>query len=169
MNRLPLRDEIPYRFFPPRVSPFWVRASRLFIKYLLRRLERVRGIEFVGVEHLASLLGRGDGILIAPNHPDLADCGVIFELGRRVKRPFCYMAAYQIFSGGAGLKRFILPRLGVFPVDREGADRKAYASGVDVLLEGKNPLVIFPEGEVYHLADRLTPIREGAAALAVTA
>jgi 1-acyl-sn-glycerol-3-phosphate acyltransferase len=169
MNRLPLRNVIPYRFLEPRVSPFWVRASRLFIKYLLRRLERVRGIEFVGLDHLKSRLGRGDGVLITPNHPDMADCGVMFELGRRVGRPFCYMAAYQIFAGSAGLKRFILPRLGVFPVDREGADRHAFATGIDILQKGRNPLVVFPEGEVYHLADRLTPLREGAAAVAISA
>ena len=29
--------------------------------------------------------------------------------------------------------------------------------------------MIFPEGEIYFLADRLTPLREGAAALAATA
>jgi hypothetical protein len=79
------------------------------------------------------------------------------------------MAAYQIFAGSAGLKRFILPRLGVFPVDREGADRHAFAAGVDILHQGRNPLVVFPEGEVYHLADRLTPLREGAAAVAISA
>jgi hypothetical protein len=57
----------------------------------------------------------------------------------------------------------------VFPVDREGADLSAFKAGVEVLTSGKYPLLIFPEGEVYHLADRLTPLREGAAALAATA
>ena len=169
MNRLPLSDELPYRFHPPRVSPFWVSTSRLYFKYLLRRLQRVRTIEMEGLEHLKPLLGRGDGVLITPNHPDLADCGIMFEMSRRVAKPFCYMAAYQIFAGSAGLRRFILPRLGVFPVDREGSDRAAFQAGIDILLKGKNPLVVFPEGEVYHLADRLTPLREGAAALAVSA
>ena len=79
------------------------------------------------------------------------------------------MAAYQIFAGNAGLRRFLLPRLGVFPVDREGADRASYAAGLDILVRGQHPLVIFPEGEIYHLADRLTPLREGAAAMAISA
>ena len=76
----------------------------------------------------------------------------MFEISRRVGVPFCYMAAYQIFAGNAGLRKFILPRLGVFPVDREGADRAAYQAGLDVLTQAKNPLVVFPEGRFTSLA-----------------
>jgi hypothetical protein len=90
----------------------------------------------------------------------------MYELSRRLARPFYYMAAYQIFKGKAG---WFLPRIGVFPVDREGADVTAFKTGVNLLAGGKNPLVIFPEGEIYRLADRLTPIREGAVAVAATA
>jgi len=169
MNRLPLPDQLPYHFLPPRVSPFWVSTSRLFVRYLMRRLQWLRGIEFSGIEQLQAVIRRGDGVMITPNHPDFSDPGVMFELSRRLKLPFCYMAAYQIFAGGAGLRKFILPRLGVFPVDREGADRAAFGAGLDILVKSRNPLVIFPEGEIYHLADRLTPLREGAAALAVSA
>ena len=39
----------------------------------------------------------------------------------------------------------------------------------DILKNKKHPLVIFPEGEVYHCNDRVTPFREGAAALSVFA
>ena len=169
MNRLPLPDQLPYRFLPPRVSPFWVSTSRLFVRYSMRRLQWLRGFDFSGLEHLRSVIRRGDGVLITPNHPDFVDPGVMFELSRRLGLPFCYMAAYQIFSGGPGLRKFILPRLGVFPVDREGADRAAFGAGLNILVKGHNPLVIFPEGEIYHLADRLTPLREGAAVLAVSA
>ncbi|HMF35826.1 MAG TPA: 1-acyl-sn-glycerol-3-phosphate acyltransferase, partial [Isosphaeraceae bacterium] len=169
MHRLPLPDELPYQFQPPRLSPFWVRASRLYVSYLLRRTQVVREIDDVGLEQLKALKGKGDGVLITPNHPDLADPAVMFMISRRAGVPFCYMAAYQIFTGNAGLRKFILPRLGVFPVDREGADRSAFQAGLDVLTQGKNPLVVFPEGEIYFLGDRLTPLREGAAALALAA
>ena len=90
----------------------------------------------------------------------------MFELSRRLRTPFYYMAAYQIFTGK---NRWILPRIGVFPVDREGADLRAFKTGVNILSAGKNPLVIFPEGEIYHLSDRLTSLREGAVAVAATA
>jgi 1-acyl-sn-glycerol-3-phosphate acyltransferase len=169
MHRLPLPDELPYRFQPPKLNPFWVRASRLFVGYMLRRMQFVKKIDAIGLESLVALKKRGDGVLITPNHPDLADPAVLFALSRRAGVPFCYMAAYQIFAGSAGLRRFLLPRLGVFPVDREGADRSSFQAGLDVLVRGKNPLVVFPEGEIYFLGDRLTPLREGAAALALSA
>ncbi len=118
---------------------------------------------------MTRLLGRGDGILITPNHASQADAGVIYDLSHQVGRPFCYMAAYQIFADPYGFRRYMLPRLGVFPVDREGSDRAALQASLDVLTGGKYPLVIFPEGAIYYMADRLTPLREGAAALAVSA
>ena len=83
-----------------------------------------QSIEFAGLEGLTPLLARGDGVLITPNHTDNADAGVMFELGHRVRRPFYFMAAYQLFTG---LNRIHLPRLGVFPVDREGSDLRAQA------------------------------------------
>ena len=166
MRRLPLADELPYHFYPPKVRAIWTRLGWPYIRHLIRSQNRVLEFDYAGVEHLEPLLGRGDGILIAPNHCDSGDCGVIFELARRVGRPFCYMAAHQIFTG---MNRWFLPRLGVFPVDREGSDLKAFKAGVNILTAGANPLVVFPEGEIYHMADRLTPIREGAAALAITA
>ena len=84
MNRLPLPDQLPYHFHPPRVSPFWVSTSRLFVRYMLRRLQWLRSFEFTGVEHLKAVVRKGDGVLITPNHPDYADAGVMFELSRRL-------------------------------------------------------------------------------------
>ena len=166
MRRLPLADELPYHFYPPRLRAFWAWLGWPYIRHLIRGELKVAAIDVAGIEHLRPLLGSGDGILLAPNHCDHADCGVIFDLSRRLGRPFCYMAAHQIFTG---MNRWFLPRLGVFPVDREGSDLRAFKAGVEVLAEGRNPLVVFPEGEIYHMADRLTPLREGAAALAIAA
>jgi 1-acyl-sn-glycerol-3-phosphate acyltransferase len=166
MRRLPLADQLPYRFFPPRIQPLWLWLAGHYMNHKLRTHQRVEGIDIAGTEHLTSLLGRGDGILITPNHADHADCAVAFELGRRIKKPFYFMAAYQIFTG---IGRVGLPRIGVFPVDREGADLTAFKTGVEILGKGRNPLVVFPEGEIYFQSDRLTPLREGAAVLAATA
>jgi hypothetical protein len=40
---------------------------------------------------------------------------------------------------------------------------------VEILQDKTHPLVIFPEGEMYHLNDRITPFREGPAAIALAA
>jgi hypothetical protein len=169
MRRLPLADQLPYQFQPPRLSPFWVWATGPSRRKMLRRDHKVMEIDISGTENLASLVGKGDGILVTPNHSDPADALVMFHLGDRIAKPFCYMAAYQVFEGNAGFRRWLFPRIGAFPVDREGSDRQALKAGIDVLSAGENPLVVFPEGEIYYLADRLTPLREGAPYLAVKA
>jgi len=170
MNRLQLGDQVPYEFFEPQVGRFWLWLGRLYSRrFFLPKQQKVMGVEASGLDALLPLFAKGDGVLIAPNHPDHADCGVMLELGRRAGRAFYFMAAYQIFRGHAGMARFMLPRVGAFPVDREGADLRAFKTAVDILARGGDPLVIFPEGEIYHVCDHLTPIREGAAAVATTA
>jgi 1-acyl-sn-glycerol-3-phosphate acyltransferase len=132
----------------------------------MQREQKVREIDVQGLDRLELLLKSGDSVLITPNHADHADCFVLYELSRRLAQPFTYMAAFQIFTGMA---RRVLPRVGVFSVDREGADLSAFKAAVSQLVEGRSPLVIFPEGEIYRVAERVTPLREGAFAIALSA
>lgn len=62
-----------------------------------------------------------------------------------------------------------MQRLGCFSIDREGTDRQAFKQAVHVLQDEPHPLLIFPEGDVYHTTDYVTPFRDGAAAIAMTA
>lgn len=166
MKRLPLADQHPYTFIPCRHSAFWYWAGGFYNQFRLQREQKVKAIDVQGLDALSALLKRGDSVLITPNHPDHADCSVLYELSRMLRQPFRYMAAYQIFTGMAG---WVLPRVGVFSVDREGADLSAFKAAVNTLADGKVPLVIFPEGEIYRLAEQLTPLREGAFAIAAAA
>jgi 1-acyl-sn-glycerol-3-phosphate acyltransferase len=168
LDRLQLREGITYEFIPPRVGRFWLWLGRLYARHVYLKQSRVVEIDAEGLDRIGALVDRGDGVLITPNHPDHADSGVLLEVGRKMRRVLYFMAAYQIFqiSGRAG--HFLLPRVGAFPVDREGSDLRAFKTAVEILGRG-DPLVIFPEGEIYHVNDRLTPIREGAAAIATTA
>jgi FAD/FMN-containing dehydrogenase len=54
-------------------------------------------------------------------------------------------------------------------VDREGADLRAFRQAVAILQDQPHPLVIFPEGEMYHVGDRVLPFHEGPAAIALSA
>jgi hypothetical protein len=92
----------------------------------------------------------------------------MMEVGRRARRPFSFMAAWQIFRTHWGLDGWVLQRMGAFSVDREGCDRRAIRQAVE-FLSGGHALVVFPEGEIYHLNDRLTPLLEGVAFMALTA
>jgi hypothetical protein len=166
MKRLPLSDQLDYQFIPPRLSRFWFWAGGFYNAFRMHREQRIAEIDVQGMDRLRELIQAGDSVLITPNHPDHADCFVLYELSRRLKQPFSYMAAFQIFTGMA---RRVLPRVGVFSIDREGADLSAFKAAVNTLAEGKYPLVIFPEGEIYRVSERVTPLREGAFAIAAAA
>jgi 1-acyl-sn-glycerol-3-phosphate acyltransferase len=158
-----------YRFYPPKLSRFWSALLRPLHLLSLHRSYKVREITLEGDEHLKQALSGGGGVLITPNHSFHGDAMVLCEALHDIDVRCHYMAAWQVFRGFGGFKAWALQRMGVFSVDREGSDLKAYRQAVDVLAQRERPLVIFPEGEVYHINDRITPLRDGAATIALSA
>jgi 1-acyl-sn-glycerol-3-phosphate acyltransferase len=154
-------------FRPPKPSRFWSIALWPVHQWVMRRMHGVADVAVQGLERLKTI-GPADGILICPNHSYTGDGSVMAEVGRRAPRPFYFMAARHTFAGHGGVDGFLLQRLGGFSVDREGCDRAAMRQANDLLTTGK-ALVIFPEGEIYHTNERLTPLREGVAFMALTA
>jgi 1-acyl-sn-glycerol-3-phosphate acyltransferase len=126
-------------------------------------------IEIHGAEPVREVLGRGAGMLITPNHPTHADAYSMYEVSDAVGRPFYFMATWHLFTARTPPVQRILQWHGVFSVDREGTDLRAFKQAVEIVQRRPFPLVIFPEGEVYHCNDRLTPLREGAAMVALSA
>jgi hypothetical protein len=112
---------------------------------------------------------RGHGVLITPNHSSHADCFALYEAADQLGMPFYVMVAWQVFRYGGWLKQIILRHHGCFSVDREGTDMNALRKAREVLQSAPYPLVIFPEGEVYHINERITPFRDGPAAIALLA
>jgi 1-acyl-sn-glycerol-3-phosphate acyltransferase len=140
----------------------------------LRRLLRIKvkgvlEVEVRGVEYLKGPVETKCGVLITPNHAAHADPFVVYEGADELGRPFYFMAAWQVFGRLGMLERIMLQQHGCFSVDREGTDMQAFRQAVSILQDSLNPLVIFPEGEVYHVNDRVTPFREGPAVIAMTA
>ncbi|MEK7468932.1 MAG: lysophospholipid acyltransferase family protein [Planctomycetota bacterium] len=154
-------------FWPPRPSRFWSWLLAPLNRRQLRGKFAVSSVEVEGMERLRSL-PPGDGALITPNHSYAGDGVVMVEAGRSAPRPFHLMAAWQLFTGHGGLDGWLMQRQGCFSVDREGSDRRAMRTATGILAGG-GFLVVFPEGENYHLNDRLTPLREGVAFMAATA
>lgn len=130
---------------------------------------RLLEIEVNGLEHLRQVLDEGCGVLITPNHSSHADCFSIYDVADRLGMPFYVMIAWQNFVRDGALKARILQQHGGFSVDREGNDLSAFRQASEVLRSKPNPLVIFPEGDVYHLNERILPFREGPAAIALSA
>jgi 1-acyl-sn-glycerol-3-phosphate acyltransferase len=164
-----LRNDLPYRFRPPVDRP-WIRPVGMCInrRVHLDRKYRVTRIRAEGMEEVAALCAAPHSVLLAPNHSDHADPHVIMELcSRHGMRPF-FMGAREIFEVSP-LAGWALQSMGVFSVDRDGPDLSAIKTAITLLEKGGDPLVMFPEGEIYHHHRRLDPLNEGVASILLKA
>ena len=106
---------------------------------------------------------------MTPNHSFHWDSYCLLEGAERLRTPFYFMTAWQVFAQSSWFDCESMRRCGCFSVDREGTDVQSLKTAVDVMQNQPQPLVIFPEGDVYHTNDRVTPFRDGAAAMALMA
>jgi hypothetical protein len=136
--------------------------------WYVRRYYRVAEVEIQGLEKLRQRVGPEDGLLFAPNHCHPADPQVMMQVMRQGGKPCYFMATQEAFRLHGGLDGWILQRHGVFSVDRENMDRQAIRQAVELLTTGQ-VLVVFPEGEIYRLNDRLSPLLDGVAFMALSA
>ena len=151
------------------LSPLAVRLSGALRRRFIRMGPRIADIEVRGAEHVRGALDAGHGVLITPNHSVHGDPMIVYEAAVEFGSPLYFMGAWQVLGLANPITRAFLRLHGCFSVDREGTDRQALQQAIDVLQNRKEPLVVFPEGEVYHCNERVTPFREGPAAIAVMA
>jgi len=133
-------------------------------RYIRRRYGVVK-VDVVGIETLEASINAGHGVLVTPNHSRDEDPLVLSALARRVGRPFFVVASAHLFMGSR-LQAFILRRAGAHSIYREGMDRQAVQTSIEILQSAERPLVIFPEGHISRTNDRLTPMLEGTALIA---
>lgn len=164
-----LRNDLPYVFRPPVHRP-WVRPFGLLVNrhYHLGRKYRITRIEQSGLESVTALCSQGHSVLLAPNHSDHADPHVLIELCDRHSMRPSFMGAREIFEVSR-ISAWSLQSMGVFSVDRDGPDLSAIKTAIHLLQQGGEPLVIFPEGEIYHHHRRLDPLNEGVASVLLKA
>ncbi len=162
------RPQVPYRFRPPQYSPWFKPVTTLISKYFLTRKFKVRNIKISGAEMVADLARKRQPLLVAPNHADHADPSLMLTVARRYGFTFHFMAAREGFEKGA-LQRFFLQKSGAFSINREGGDLGAIKTAIRILRKGEFPLVIFPEGEIYHHHEMLDELNEGVATILLRA
>jgi hypothetical protein len=167
MNRYRMR--FAPQVWTPRLSPSIVRWLRPLRLRKQQSELRITDVDVAGEGIVREQLNQGKGVMIMPNHSSHADPYVIYSAADRVGTSLYIMATWHVFHGNSFLGRQALRLHGCFSVDREANDIGAFRLATDILREKKEPLVIFPEGEIYHCNDRVTPFREGAAAIAVAA
>ncbi len=154
-------------FKPPKPNLFVIKAVNAIIP-LVNRLY-LKGmtldIDPETIERLEST--RDNPTLISPNHAASDDPYVMFLLSKQLSQPFYYMSAREVFDRGnfLGIRSAVMQRCGVYSVVRGTADRNAFRTTHDILVEGKWPLVIFGEGEISHQNDTVMRFERGVAQL----
>jgi 1-acyl-sn-glycerol-3-phosphate acyltransferase len=151
------------------MTPWLVRLWRPMNLRALTKGQRIVELDIGGVEHVRRAIADGAGVLITPNHSFHCDSYVMIEASHRVGTPFHFLTAWQVFAMGKWYERLGLQWHGCFSINREAADLAAFKTAVEIVKSKREPLVIFPEGDIYHNNDRVTPFRDGAAAIALSA
>ena len=162
--------EKPYKFVPPHRGNVWpciIRDFNLHARWL-RNNEGVVDYECRHTERLKASLDAGHGILLAPNHCRNADPIVMGWLSREVDSLVYAMASWHLFNQ-SWFTSFAIRRMGGFSINREGVDRAAINTAIEILEKAERPLVIFPEGAVSRTNDRLHALLDGVAFIARTA
>ena len=162
--------EKPYQFVPPHRGNFLPKAILKLglVPWYLKKFEGVVSHQLHGIDHLRESMRQGHGVLLAPNHCRYADPLVMAFVAREAQVPMFAMASWHLFEQSRW-QRWALSSIGAFSVYREGLDRQSLDTAVDMLVNPKRPLVVFPEGTVFRTNDRLQPLLDGVAFMARTA
>jgi 1-acyl-sn-glycerol-3-phosphate acyltransferase len=131
----------------------------------LHRTEGVEDHETRCLDRLRASLAAGDGVLLTPNHPRTSDP---LSIGWITVETPCHvwsMASWHLFHEG-WLKAWAIRRMGGFSINREGVDRQAINTAIELLAQAKRPLVVFPEGATSRINDRLQALLDGVAFIA---
>lgn len=160
----------PYEFVPPYRGTWW----QSIIKHLglhrmwLRRKHGVVDYECRHAERLTESLAAGHGIMLTPNHSRMSDPMAMGFLAEEAGCAMYTMASWHLFKQD-WFSAWAIRRMGAFSVYREGVDRTAINTAVEILREAERPLVIFPEGSVTRTNDRLRALLDGVSFIARTA
>ena len=159
--------EKPYEFVPPHRGSWWptcIQKLRLIDRWL-RKEHGIVSYECRNWHRLRESLDAGHGIMLTPNHCRACDPVAIGFLAREAKTHVYAMASWHLYHQD-WFTTFAIKRMGGFSVYREGIDRKALNTAIDVLEKAERPLIVFPEGAVTMTNDRLTALLDGVAFIA---
>jgi 1-acyl-sn-glycerol-3-phosphate acyltransferase len=153
-------DHHGYRFYPPRHVPWALALAAALMPLYLRAIMSVVRVEIEPADsaRLRALLGQR--VMLTPNHPSY-EPAVLYWLSRRLGQRFCWLAAREVFEQWQ--QGWLVSRVGAFSVDRGIRDEQSLEAARSILAEGRNWLVLFPEGQEYYLHDTILPFLPGAA------
>lgn len=155
----------PYVFVPPVHSNFWPWILHFYLRRYLRTSFGVHSVECRHAERLQASLAAGHSIVVAPNHCRLSDPLVLGILAKESNCNMFAMASWHLFNQG-WYQRFMIRRMGAFSIFREGNDRQAIDTAINILVERERPLIMFPEGAITRHNDLIEEVMDGPAFIA---
>jgi 1-acyl-sn-glycerol-3-phosphate acyltransferase len=158
----------PYVPVLPHRGRIWPWILSFYLPRVLRKKYGVTKVDIANADRLKASIAAGHGILLTPNHCRDEDPLVLGLLARAVKNPFYAMASWHVFMNDR-LEAFLLPRAGAFSIYREGIDRGALNTAIEMLETAERPLVLFPEGMISRTNDQINDLLDGTALIARSA
>jgi len=154
-----------YKFVPPREGSFYPFVIGTLLPWIVKKDYGVDRMSFVGLEKIREAHQSGKAVMLAANHCRPVDPMIVAAGCRRVGLGINTVASWHLFKQNAW-QGFILPRLGVFSIYREGLDRESLKCCAEILFKGTRPLLIFPEGVINRTNDRVGDFLEGVGMIA---
>ena len=133
---------------------------RFILRRYLRKSYGIHSIECRHVERLKASLAAGHSIMLAPNHCRMADPMVLGVFGMEADCHLFAMASWHVFKQSR-FQTFMTRRMGAFSILREGNDRQAIETAIDIMLSQRRPLIVFPEGAITRHNDLIDEMMDG--------
>jgi 1-acyl-sn-glycerol-3-phosphate acyltransferase len=137
-----------------------MRLADLIMPAYLRRVMGVTRVELDAASRARLEALRGQRVMLTPNHPSY-EPAVLYKVSRQLGLRFCWLAAREVFEQWQ--QGWLVGRVGAYSVDRAVRDEQSLSATRRILCEGRDWLVLFPEGQEYYLHDTLLPFLPGAA------
>jgi 1-acyl-sn-glycerol-3-phosphate acyltransferase len=137
----------PYVPVPPYHGTIWPRALNLYFPRFLRKRYGTREVKILGAEKMRASIAAGHGVLVTPNHCRDEDPFMLSWLANTVGTPFFVVASAHLFMDSK-LQAFLLRRAGAFSIYREGMDKQAVQTSIEILEAAERPLGDF-SGRAY--------------------
>ena len=158
----------PYEFIPPYRGTFWSTAFQLYLPRHLKKADGLTSWDCRGAERLKASLAAGHGVLLCPNHCRPSDPMAMGIVNRAARCHSYSLASWHVFKQNR-LQSYVTRRLGGFSIYREGMDRQALNTAIEIVANAERPLIVYPEGVISRSNNRLLSLMDGVAFIARSA
>ena len=145
-------------FVPPQHNKLVLSAAKLLLPLHLSQEKLTMRPSANCINAIRRQLGQSTVLML--NHSDRSDPSAAFALSVAVGEPFYYLSARELFDMNSGFRGFIMQRCGAYSVKRGNPeDFESKEKTISLIIEGRHPLVMFPEGDVTGRDDEILPLK----------